>query len=82
MNIQPKAAGLAFGAYWGVSTMMIAFTAAYWHYGTPWVDLFSGFYIGYAPTVAGALIGLLWGFADGFVFGALVAWLYNFFSQK
>jgi hypothetical protein len=35
------------------------------------------FYVGFGPTLGGALIGALWGFALGFVFFALGAWLYN-----
>ena len=35
-------------------------------------------YRGYNISVGGAFIGLLWGFFDGLILGALYAWLYNF----
>ncbi|MFQ6017717.1 MAG: bacteriophage holin [Kiloniellaceae bacterium] len=41
------------------------------------VDITAKVYIGYAPTLLGSIIGGLWGFVEGFIFGALLAWLYN-----
>jgi len=28
-------------------------------------------------TVGGAFVGLIWGFVDGLIVGAIFAWLYN-----
>jgi hypothetical protein len=39
--------------------------------------MIGSFYIGFGPTLGGALIGAVWGFAVGFVFFAVAAWLYN-----
>ncbi len=54
---------------------------------TWWVILFEGaneaqtviglVYRGYNISPVGSLIGLIWGFVDGLVGGAVFAWLYN-----
>lgn len=41
------------------------------------VGLLSEWYIGFSPTILGSLIGAAWGFADGFLGGLLIAWIYN-----
>ncbi len=45
------------------------------------VDLLGNAYLGYQATVGGSLIGLLWGFADGFVGTVIVVGLYNLFCR-
>ena len=54
---------------------------------TWWVILFEGstgdqtviglVYRGYNISPLGSLIGLVWGFVDGLIGGAIFAWLYN-----
>ena len=39
--------------------------------------MLGSFYLGFGPTLGGALIGAVWGLVVGFVFFALGAWLYN-----
>ena len=80
--LNPKVVGLSVGVFWGLMTLAVGFLAALLDYGTAWVKLFSGFYIGYAPTVSGALVGLLWGFIDGLVGGAIFAVIYNFVERR
>jgi hypothetical protein len=41
------------------------------------VALLSEWYVGFSPTILGSLIGAAWGFADGFLGGLLIAWIYN-----
>lgn len=38
------------------------------------------FYIGYTYSVVGAFVGFVYGFMDGAIGGALLAWLYNKFA--
>jgi hypothetical protein len=40
-------------------------------------EMIGGFYLGFGPTLGGALMGALWGFAVGFGFFALAASIYN-----
>jgi hypothetical protein len=42
---------------------------------------FGSVYRGYTLTPTGSAIGLIWGLADGFVGGAIFAWLYNRFAS-
>jgi hypothetical protein len=39
-------------------------------------------YIGYQPGLPGAILGLLYGFCDGFIGGYAVAWIYNRLEAK
>lgn len=83
MKFSVKGLGLALGVLWGVClfvwTLVIALTTVTW--GKPMLDFLVGFYPYYELSVTGAFVGLVAGFVDGFVGGALVAWLYNLFSE-
>ncbi len=47
------------------------------------VPTVASFYKGFDPTTyLGILIGMVYGFLDGLIGGALIAWLYNFFARK
>ena len=79
MNLSPKAFGLALGILSGAALFL----------ATLWIAASSGgnhlimlrqFYLGYSVSFVGALIGLVYAFIDGFIAGALIAWLYNRFS--
>ena len=73
---------LAMGIIFAV--MMLVFGLIAWSTGL-WaeaVGVIGTAYLGYAPTLPGSLIGAVWGFIDGFVFGALLAWLYNGFCRR
>ena len=39
-------------------------------------------YIGFAATPTGSLIGAAYGLVDGFIFGIVMAWIYNWCSAK
>lgn len=39
-------------------------------------------YIGYDISPLGSLIGLIYGFIDGFICGAFLSWLYNCFCSE
>ena len=39
-------------------------------------------YRGYHFTAAGSFFGLVWGFVDGLIGGAIFAWLYNLLAGK
>jgi len=41
------------------------------------VDAISSLYIGYRPSILGAIIGAMLGFVDGYITGVVIAWLYN-----
>lgn len=82
MKLNIKALGLASGIVWGLSIFLLT----YWFIivgqpGTTLVKL-SAIYFGYSVTWYGAFVGLIWGFVDGFIGGALLAWVYNKFAKQ
>jgi hypothetical protein len=77
MRIQPTPFGIAFGVIYAVVFFLYGALAALFGWGAALAEIIGSFYIGFGPTLIGALTGALWGFAIGFVFFALGAWLYN-----
>ncbi len=75
-KLQPLAFGVAIGVLWAIYVFFAAIFAMY-EWGTAMVSALGSFYIGYGPTVLGAIIGAIWAFVDGLVAGAIVAWIYN-----
>jgi hypothetical protein len=39
-------------------------------------------YRGYSITPLGSVVGLIWGFVDGLIGGAIFAWLYNIIAVR
>jgi hypothetical protein len=80
MRLRPLALALAGGILWAASV----FAATLWIVITggtgQTMALLGKFYLGYAVTVPGAFVGLVWGFVDGFLAGLILAWLYNVFT--
>jgi len=71
-----KAFALTCGILWALAVFLM----------TWWVYLAGGgntlmtlgrFYIGYSISPLGSVIGLIYGFVDGLIGGAIFAWLYN-----
>jgi hypothetical protein len=81
MKLSVKALALASGILWGLSLFIV----------TWWIILLDGssmqptfigmIYRGYSITPLGSVFGLIWGFFDGLIGGAIFAWLYNLFVK-
>ncbi|MCH9770444.1 MAG: bacteriophage holin [Gammaproteobacteria bacterium] len=69
--------GFALGLIWALGMLVVGWAGWQWQYGIPFVKLWSSVYVGFKPTLVGGLIGAAWGFVDFFVFGVLIAWVYN-----
>ncbi|MFQ6085174.1 MAG: bacteriophage holin [Candidatus Bathyarchaeia archaeon] len=85
LNVQqldPKRLGLAAGIFWGVSMLVMTLVSVYTGYATAFLNGMASIYPGYAISLTGSLIGLVYGLLDGFVDLYLVAWLYNFFGKR
>ena len=82
MNLNVKAFALSFAIWWGVGIFLLTWWII--AFGGPSTDpTFLGrIYIGYEVTPLGSVIGLVWGFVDGLIGGAIFAWLYNFIAAK
>jgi len=74
--------GLSLGIWWAVAVFVVGLLAIGGHYGFDFVVVLSHVYVGYANTIGGSIIGALWAFVDGFVFGFLMMWLYNCMLPK
>jgi len=81
MSLNKKAFGLASGILWGVIVLAATFVVM-WRGGGDHLYLLKQFYPGYEVSFWGAFIGLVYGFADGFVCGYAFAWLYNKLAKK
>lgn len=69
--------GLAVGAGLAIYVFAMGVISMVSGRGRGIVGLLSEWYVGFGPTISGSLIGAVWGFADGFLAGLLVAWIYN-----
>jgi hypothetical protein len=72
----PNALGVAIGVLWAVYVFFCGITAMF-GWGAALVSALSSLYIGYAPSIPGAIIGAIWGFVDGYIGGVVIAWIYN-----
>jgi len=81
MKLNVKAFAIACSILWGCAVFLV----------TWWVIVLEGasgnttwlgqIYLGYNISPVGSVIGLLWGLVDGLIGGAVLAWLYNRFSN-
>jgi hypothetical protein len=71
------------GIFWGASVFMVGvLNLIIPTYGLSFLWFASSIYPGYKadPSFVSVLIGTAYGIVDGFVSGAILAWLYNIFS--
>lgn len=80
-RLSPLAFGLSLGVVWGACVLIMGLLAHYLSYGTEFVGAMKVVYIGYEPSILGAVIGSAFGFVDALVIGAVIAWLYNIFAR-
>lgn len=75
-KLSVKRLTLSLGIVSGGSMALIALggMAGYW---IEMVELIQSFYPGYGAHWQGFLLGAIYGFIDGAIGGALIAWLYN-----
>lgn len=75
-----KAFGLAAGIMWGAGVFLLGLLAMATGFAAPMVAGLGSGYLGYDATVAGSIIGGIWGFVDAGIGGVVFAWLYNSFT--
>jgi hypothetical protein len=80
-GINVKAMALSLGVLWGGSVLLTGILAMR-GFGAGFVNALGTVYPGYSATFPGSIIGGVYGFVEGCIGGALLAWLYNHFSQK
>lgn len=81
MKLNVKALALAVGIVWGLAIFLLTYWLLIFGYEGKTLAKLSNVYFGYSVTWYGAFVGLAWGFVDGLIGGALLAWLYNKFVK-
>jgi hypothetical protein len=82
MKLNALKFGLAAGLFWGISLFLFTLLAIETGYAEDFLKLLSTVYLGYEISIKGACLGLVWGFADGFIGCWIFASIYNLFLKK
>jgi len=82
MKLKPSALALTAGIIWGGMVMLATWWVLLFNTGGGTIMKLKNFYLGYDVTFLGGVVGLLWGFVEAFIFGYLIALLYNVFSTE
>ncbi len=75
--INPKRLGLAGGILWALCMFFCTIIALYTGYAKQWLLIMGDIYPGYTISLWGSVLGLIYGFIDGFVGLFLLIWIYN-----
>lgn len=80
MKLRVRAFGLATGVVSGLFVLFLTMVSLWFGRGET-IDALVVPFPGFSRSVGGAIVGLIWGFVDGFIGGSLLAWLYNRFAS-
>jgi hypothetical protein len=75
--LNAKKLGFAGGILGGLTMLIITFFSITNDYGTAWLELMKSIYPGYTISEIGCIVGMVYGFIDGFVFFYLLGWIYS-----
>ena len=81
MRLNVKALALTAAIAWGAGLFLLTWWMIILGSGET-ANIFVRAYPGYQVTALGSIIGLIWGFVDGLICGAIFAWLYNALLPK
>ena len=70
---------LSVGLVWAAGLLILSLMAKFLNWGTAVIEPIKSVYIGYELSLIGIIVGIAWAFLDGFIGGAVVAWVYNRF---
>jgi hypothetical protein len=76
------AIGIAVGASSAIAVVAYTIFAYFFGYGIEAEIVLEGFFPGYSLSLSGAVIGMIWAFSLGYLFSALIAWLFNRLNGK
>ena len=82
MKLNVKAFALACGIIWGLGLFALTWWIIAFDGITHEVTIIGHLYRGYNISPLGSVIGLVWGFFDALVGGAILAWLYNLIAAR
>jgi len=82
MKLNVKAFALAFALVWGFGLFCLTWWIIAFDGATGETTLIGRLYRGYNISPSGSVIGLIWALVDGFIGGAIFAWLYNSIAAR
>ncbi len=82
MKLNIRAFALTFAIWWGVGIFLLTWWIIASGGSTSEPFFLGRIYFGYTISPVGSLIGLVWGFADALIAGAIFAWLYNALATR
>jgi hypothetical protein len=77
MKLNVKALALTCGIIWGLGLFLLTWWIMAFDGATGEITLLGRIYRGYSISPLGSIAGLIWAFVDGWIGGAIFAWLYN-----
>jgi hypothetical protein len=77
MKLDVRAFAITCSLVWGFGLFFLTWWVIMFDGPTGEVTLIGRLYRGYSISPMGSVIGLVWALLDGFVGGAVFAWLYN-----
>jgi len=81
MKINTKALAISTGIICGLFVFLLTLWFLVMGYNGNLLAKLDGVYLGYSVSWLGAFIGLIYGFVDGLIGGALLGFLYNKFAK-
>ncbi len=82
MKLDVKAFALTCGLVWGLGLFCLTWWIIAFDGPTGEITFIGRLYRGYSISPSGSLLGLVWGFFDGLIGGAIFAWLYNYLALR
>ncbi|OGT63940.1 MAG: hypothetical protein A3J38_06065 [Gammaproteobacteria bacterium RIFCSPHIGHO2_12_FULL_45_9] len=76
-HIKPCSMAFALGLVFAIGTLAMGWYSAVTGRADVMVQAMGTMYIGFGPTFLGAVIGAIWAFIEGLVFGYLLSFFYN-----
>jgi hypothetical protein len=77
MKVEAHKLGLATGILWGLLLFVMTLVSLPTGYGAEFLKVMESLYPGYHVSIIGSVVGLVYGFFDGYIGLYLVAWLYS-----
>ena len=82
MKLDVRAFAITCSLVWGFGLFFLTWWIILFDGPTGEATLIGRLYRGYTISPMGSVIGLVWALADGFVGGAVFAWLYNWIVAR
>jgi hypothetical protein len=82
MQLNTKAFALTCALIWGLGLFFLTWWIIIFEGATGDITFIRHIYRGYNISPVGSIFGLIWGFFDALIGGAIFAWLYNLLTGR